>query len=146
MPQDIPMSLIEGINIEVVNEAKEHSEDEASGEEKEKEDSSLEINFSDFSVKDILHKDDSKTFEYILTDKQELIVVPNEYSKCYCGKTNKKFKNCCLGKEFRGEYDKEKKVFYCDMENLKKKYHLTEKKNEKNEVFNLSKQMDKIFI
>lgn len=142
IPEEIPLSMIENAEL-AINSGQANDNNNMDSEPEEE---SLEVTFSEFSVKDIsLQGSSSSTQEYILTDKQEVRPIPSDFAKCFCMKIKKKFKNCCLGKEFRGQYDKDNKIFYCDIEKFKEKYNLTEKK-QNSEVKDLTKQMDKIFI
>ena len=96
--------------------------------------------------------------------KDGLIIDPKkDNSKCHCG-TKKKYKNCCLAEDIKGEYDRDINIFYCDIEDFKKRffYEVKEKIENTNkinsssakmangiediETNSLSKRLDKIFI
>jgi hypothetical protein len=110
----------------------------------------LELLFFGNVIRDINAKEiDSKT--NIITEEGIIMNPPKKL--CHCGKA-KVYKNCCGKTDFVGEFGSDK-VFYCDLEAFKKRFHceVVDKKGDDNpknnnpgELNNVTKHMEKIFI
>jgi hypothetical protein len=122
-----------------------------------------EIKFLDTIIKSIEDRPkEIKLKKCILIEEGIIMDELTQFQKCHCSKTNKKYKNCCSSKDLKGEYDKSNSTFYCNLDTFKKKFHyeITPPKNNKNttkeksdtenkdnnEISNITKHMEKIFI
>jgi hypothetical protein len=115
-----------------------------------------ELSFFGNNIKDMkLKNNDEETKRCIITEEGIIMDIPKDFSKCHCGNGNKKYKNCCSKGDFIGDYSKKDKIFYCDIDIFKRKFHceVVDKKGTANthntnntEVNNITKKMEKIFI
>jgi hypothetical protein len=108
-----------------------------------------ELLFFGNTIRDIKSKQ-VESRSNIITEEGIIMDFPKKH--CHCGK-KKLYKACCSQRDFIGEFGKDK-VFYCDLEAFKRRFHCEvvdknpkeEKKENNVEVNNLSKHMEKIFI
>lgn len=120
-------------------------------------DTNDEILFNGTTIKD--SKDKIEKFrKCIITQEGIVLDEVKDFSKCHCEKSNKKYKNCCMNSDLRGEYDKNQNIFYCDLKIFRTKFHYeisdkTEKLSKQtssdlssNGVNGVTKQIEKIFI
>jgi hypothetical protein len=115
-----------------------------------------EINIAGTIIKDFTEKD-KKLVRSIMTEEGIVLNDQNDFKKCHCN-SNKKYKNCCISTDIKGEYDKDNSIFYCDIELLKSKFNIAKFKKSTNtnsttvintnstEIGAVSKAMEKIFI
>lgn len=160
IPKEIPLSMINCVQM-TSNPIPEHDEDEEESSEEKEEEREIEedlsdrqeMSFFDTIVTDIKNKSSTSTKfpNSILTEEGVILNEPNDYKKCHCV-SNKKYKNCCSSTDLKGEYDKKSSTFYCDLEKFKAKFGNTLKRSssnnqkEKNEVDAVTKGLEKIFI
>jgi len=114
-----------------------------------------EVSLNGTIIKDLKDKDKTeKLKKCIITQEGIILDEIKDFSKCHC-EINKKYKNCCVTDDTKGEYDKQNSIFYCDLEVFKSKNHYevkdkeelkATKNNSNSEINGVTKQMDKIFI
>jgi hypothetical protein len=187
IPQVIPLEMINCVeqttnlqaldSVENGNESNDESEDEGENhkenhenhtEDNKEEPNSVkheestqsnlldEINFNGVTIKDLKEKT-NKYRKSIITQEGIVLEEIKDFAKCHC-ETNKKYKNCCIDFDLRGEYDKSSNIFYCDLTIFKSKFHYEIKDKQTklgkqtssdlnlNSVNTVTKQMEKIFI
>jgi hypothetical protein len=190
VPIDIPLELINCVeqttNSEVINEINmEVNEEEEKDDGNEEDDiginkltynnnddeeevntntnddskiSSDDIIVNGVTIKDLKEKP-QKFSKCIMTDEGIILNEITDFKKCHC-ESNKKYKNCCSGKDVKGEFDKFENIFYCDLDFFKTKIHYEIKdkpnqtkgnssysnSNTNQEVNSVTQKMGQIFI
>lgn len=118
-----------------------------------------EIVFHSTNIKDLKEKQiNEKIQKSIITEEGIIFNEINENKKCHC-LLNKKYKSCHSKTDFKGLYNKETNTFYCELGEFKSKFHheIKEKPSDNgkikentieqsNEINNLTKHIEKIFI
>lgn len=117
------------------------------------------IIFHGTSIKDTKEKKKEEIYtNSIITEEGIIFNEINENKKCHC-QSNRKYKKCHSKTDIKGLYNKELNTFYCQLEdfksklynNIKDKSSINTKTKENtpeqsNEVINITKHMEKIFI
>ena len=174
IPLDIPLELINCLehttNAQVIADDDLDSDEEdhvSTGKKEEKsiveektciinEEPDQEIVSFGIVVKDINQRTTtrSRIIKWIMTKDGIVMNEISEHKKCHC-KSNKKYRNCCLDDDIKGEYNKSEQIFYCDLEDFKKRFFYEirnsnegglKKTNSKNEVESIVKRVDSIYI
>jgi OTU domain-containing protein 3 len=172
LPEFIPLEMINCVEQSTSMKAPDHEEANEDGEadsieEEPKEEEEVvvekntniasgEILINGTSVKDFKDKENKKDKfkKCILTQEGIILEEIKDLSKCHC-ETNKKYKNCCVSEDIKGEFDKKKNIYYCDLEVFKSRFHYEmkdkeelkiSKNNSNGEVAAVTKQMERIFI
>jgi OTU domain-containing protein 3 len=105
-------------------------------------------------IKDIKDKDKQNYKKCIISSEGIILEEVGDNKKCHCS-SNKKYKNCCVKNDIKGQYNKSDNIFYCDLHLFKsnQKYEIksTKEKDEKSEkengeVGSITKKMERIFI
>jgi OTU domain-containing protein 3 len=176
IPQYIPLDLINCVEQSTSMQAPDQLEDEEEKDSDEEDDKKEEteskiihssntlqneniqngeIILNGTIIKDLKDKDKSEKLKRCIITQEGIILDEiKDFSKCHCER-NKKYKNCCVTDDTKGEFDKQNNIFYCDLEVFKSKNHYeikdkeelkTSKNNSNGELSGVTKQMDRIFI
>lgn len=169
IPQDIPLSLMNCVEqSSSFLPSQDYQEDESVNEEENekteiqnngklntnKEPIPDEIIVDGILIKELKEKT-QKFKKSFMTQERLVLEERGDNKSCHCKYSGKKYKNCCLNKDVKGEHDKDKNIFYCDLEEFKQKIHYEIKDKNKISssnsntdlsVNNVTKQMERIFI